>query len=411
MLYREMGKTGDRVSALGYGCMRLPQLNGRVDEERAEKQIISAIEGGVNYFDTGYLYPHSEVTLGKILARGYRDKVLIATKLPPPLIHSRKDMETVFAAQLKRLQTDHLDYYLIHSVMTWEGWRRLQQLGVAAFLAEKKRAGLIRRIGFSYHGTKDHFKMIVDDYPWDFCQIQYNYMDEHNQAGKAGMEYAAAKGLGVVVMEPLRGGALVGRMPAKIQAVWDRAETKRTPAEWALLWVWNHPEVSVVLSGMNEESHIAENLRIAAQAHPQCLSANELKRIADVKEALVEMMKVGCTGCGYCMPCPAGVNIPLCFTIYNNKHLFNDKAMQFAYLGFTAGTDGGQPSYASLCRDCGRCEKHCPQSLPIRRHLKEVGRDMQRFYFKPVAGLIRSYYKIRALLKRSGNSGKRDSGD
>ncbi len=406
MLYREMGQTGDKVSILGYGCMRLPKKDGRIDEERTEKQIISAIEQGVNYFDTAYLYHNgkSESILGNILAKGCRNKVMIATKLPPPLIHSPKDMETIINTQLKRLHTDYIDYYLVHSIMSMEGWQRLKRLGVEEFLEKAKRAGKIRNIGFSYHGNKDHFKEIVDDYRWDFCQIQYNYMDEYNQAGKEGLLHAASKGLGIVIMEPLRGGQLVGKMPPAIQDIWDQAKIKKTPAEWALRWVWNHPEVSVVLSGMNEEAHIEENIRIANASYPLSLSIDELELIDDVKKSLAGMMKVGCTGCGYCMPCPAGVNIPLCFTLFNNKHLFHDRSFQFAYLGFTTGTDGGKPSYASLCQNCGKCEKLCPQSLPISKSLKEVAKDMQGFYFEPVGGLIRGYYKIRSLI---GHSKKR----
>ncbi|MFZ5969918.1 MAG: aldo/keto reductase [Bacillota bacterium] len=213
MLYREMGKTGDKVSILGYGCMRFPKKDGRIDEKRTEKQIISAIEQGVNYFDTAYIYSGSEAVLGNILAKGYRDKVMIATKMPLILIHSMKDMESTLNTSLKRLQTDYIDYYLIHSVTSREGWQRLKQLCVEEFLEKAKQSGKIRRIGFSYHGDSNQFRDIVDDYPWDFCQIQYNYMDEHYQAGKEGLMYAASKGLGVSVMEPLRGGFLVGKMP------------------------------------------------------------------------------------------------------------------------------------------------------------------------------------------------------
>ncbi len=399
MLYRELGKTGEKTSVLGYGCMRFPRKDGRIDEERTEKQIISAIEQGVNYFDTAYIYPNSEAVLGKILAKGYRDKVMIATKLPLPLVHSRKDMDTILENQLKRLQTDHIDYYLMHSVMTLEGWQRLKQLGVEEFLEKAKQEGRIKRIGFSYHGEKDQFKRIVDDYPWDFCQIQYNYMDENYQAGKEGLAYAASKDLGIVIMEPLRGGFLVGKMPREIQNLWDSAKVKRTPAEWALRWIWNHPEVSVVLSGMNEEAHIAENVRIANSAHPHSLSADDLKLVSHVKATFQRMMKVGCTGCGYCMPCPAGVNIPRCFESYNDKHLFGDPYVFAKYIGFTSGYDGRKPSHASLCRDCGKCEKHCPQSLPIRQHLRAVSRDLEGFYFKPLVRMIRGYYKVRGIIK------------
>lgn len=398
MLYREMGNTGDKVSVLGYGCMRFPKKDKKIDEERTENQIISAIQQGVNYFDTAYVYPNSEVVLGRILAKGYRDKVMIATKLPIFMVYSRKDMDNILNTSLKRLQTDHIDYYLIHAVSGMEGWQRLKQLGIEEFLKEAKQSGKIRRIGFSYHGNRDQFKDIVDDYKWDFCQIQYNYLDEYTQAGKAGLEYAASKGLGVSIMEPLRGGLLARKMPKEVKAIWDGAEVKRTPVEWALRWVWNHPEVSVVLSGMNDEANIEENLKIAEEAYPNSLSQSEQKCIDDVKIKLSEMLKVGCTGCSYCMPCPAGVNIPMVFGYYNNKHMFHEKSPQYEYLGMTIGADGGKPSYASLCKNCGKCEKHCPQKLPIRKHLKEVSRDMESFYFKPAAALIHGYYKVRSIM-------------
>lgn len=399
MLYREMGKTGDKISILGYGCMRFPKKDRKIDEERTEKQIVSAIEKGVNYFDTAYIYPNSEVVLGKILAKGYRKKVMIATKLPLFMVHSRKDMDNLLNTSLKRLQTDYVDYYLIHAVSSMEGWQRLKEMGIEDFLIKAKQSGKIRRIGFSYHGDRNQFKAIIDDYPWDFCQIQYNYLDEFTQAGKDGLEYAASKGIGISIMEPLRGGLLARKMPDEIEAIWDKSEVKRTPVEWALRWVWDHPEVTTLLSGMNDEAHIEENLRIAEEALPHSLSENEQKRIDDVKTKLSKMLKVGCTGCSYCLPCPSGVNIPMVFGYYNNKHMFNDKTSKFQYLGMTIGADGGKPSYASLCVNCGKCEQHCPQNLPIRKHLKEVSKDMESFYFKPAVSLIHGYYKVRSIMK------------
>jgi uncharacterized protein len=395
MQYREMGKTGDQVSVLGYGCMRFPKTNGKIDEERTRKQIISAIEKGVNYFDTAYVYPNSETVLGNILANGYRDKVMIATKMPLPLIHSRKDMEATFETQLKRLKTDHIDYYLMHSINSKAGWMRVKDLGVTEFLKKIKAEGKIRRIGFSYHGEGGDFKDIVDDYPWDFCQIQYNYMDENFQAGKEGLLYAASKGLGVIVMEPLRGGLLAGKMPPRIAETWKGAGIEGTPAEWALRWVWNHPEVSAVLSGMNHEDQIEENIRVAETAFPNALSSVEIKCIDQVRNALHKEIKVGCTGCGYCMPCPAGVNIPGCFSYYNDQAIYGKRTGGMEYMGSLSGVDGGKPSYASLCKDCGKCEKHCPQSLPIRTHLKEVSKEMEPFYFRPLVGMVGGYYKIR----------------
>lgn len=399
MQYREMGKTGDPVSILGYGCMRFPKVNGKIDEDRTRKQIISAIERGVNYFDTAYMYPNSETVLGNILSDGYREKVMIASKIPPFMVHSRKDMDTVLETQLKRLKTDYIDYYLIHSITTKEGWERMKQLGAVDFLEKAKAAGKIRRIGFSYHGEGHDFKDIVDDYPWDFCQIQYNYMDENAQAGIEGLRYAASKNLGIAVMEPLRGGLLAGKMPPKIERIWSDAGIGGTPAEWALRWVWNHPEVSVVLSGMNQEDQIDENIRIAGTARPNSLADVEAECINKVKTALREKLKIGCTGCGYCMPCPAGVNIPVCFSYYNDKSIYEDKSVGMHYMGMLGGMDGGKPSFASLCKGCGKCERHCPQSLPIRKHLKEVSKEMEPPLYKPLIGMVGGYYKIRGMFR------------
>jgi predicted aldo/keto reductase-like oxidoreductase len=402
MLYRTMGKTGERVGVLGYGCMRFPRKDRKIDEERTEKQIVSAIEQGVNYFDTAYIYPNSETVLGKILAKGHRDKVMIASKLPTFMVHSFKDMENILETQLKRLQTDHIDYYLMHNLNSMEGWQRLKQLGAEEFLVQAKKAGKIRHIGFSYHGDKFQFKQIIDDYPWEFCQIQYNYMDENNQAGREGLEYAASKGLGVSIMEPLRGGLLARRNP-NIEAVFNQSDIKRTPAEWALRFVWNHPGVSVVLSGMNEESQIVENIKIANSARPNSLSESELQYIAEAKKALSEKLKVGCTGCGYCMPCPAGVNIPMCFAYYNDRFVYDDPKVKHHYMGMLAGIDGGKPSYASLCKSCGKCEKHCPQHILIRDQLKDVSEEMESWFFKPLVGFVHGYYSLRGLFQ----SGKR----
>ncbi|MCX8128872.1 MAG: aldo/keto reductase [Clostridia bacterium] len=402
MLYREMGKTGDKLSILGFGCMRYPQKNGRIDEERTERQIIQAIEQGVNYFDTAYVYHagKSETILGKVLSKGYRDRVKIATKLPPYLVHSQKDMDSILENQLRKLQTDRIDYYLVHALNDIAGWNRLKELGIVEFFAKAKKDGRLVYVGFSYHGDKEDFKKIVDDYPWDFCQIQYNYIDENVQAGKEGLEYAASKGLGVIIMEPLRGGSLVGRMPEEIKKIWSSASVQRTPAEWALRWIWNHPQAAVVLSGMNEESHIEENIRIAGEAYAGSLTDEELMLYGKVKQEYSRLMRVGCTGCGYCMPCPAGVDIPLCFNYYNSKHLFKEKHSNFQYMAFTSGLSGGKPSNASLCINCGKCEKACPQHIEIRQKLKELSKDMEKPVMKPVLWILRKYLAIRNKLAR-----------
>jgi predicted aldo/keto reductase-like oxidoreductase len=269
MLYRKMPKNGDELSILGFGCMRLPvKENGAIDEERAKKQVRYAIDHGVNYVDTAWPYhlKESEPFLGRALANGYRAKVKVATKLPSWLVENHEDMDRYLNAQLEKLSTDHIDYYLMHGLVG-SLWDKVERLGVAAFLDKAKADRRIINAGFSFHGTREDFKRIVDEYDWDFCQIQYNFLDENNQAGTNGLEYAASKGLGVIIMEPLRGGNLARMVPPAIEQLWDQATEKRTPSEWALRWVWNHPEVTVVLSGMNEESHIEENLAIANKAY------------------------------------------------------------------------------------------------------------------------------------------------
>jgi predicted aldo/keto reductase-like oxidoreductase len=378
MLYRKIEKTQDELSILGFGCMRLAGGEASIDEERAAKQILYSIDHGVNYIDTAFPYHlgTSEPFLGRVLNDGYRGKVKLATKLPPWVTNTRDDMDKILKSQLERLQTEAIDYYLLHS-MNGEIWERLSGLGVLGFLDKAKDSGLIINAGFSFHGRLEDFKEIVDAYDWDICQIQYNYMDENNQAGTEGLEYAARAGLGVIVMEPLRGGNLTKMIPPEVQAIWDEAETKRSPAEWALRWVWNHPEVSVVLSGMNEESQVEENLRIADEAFPNSLNAKELELIGRVEKTYRRLMRIDCTGCRYCMPCPQGVDIPDCFDIYNSKYVFGDERTQLVY-NIRHGGISGSPSYASLCNECGTCEELCPQQLEIPELLKEVAAEFDK---------------------------------
>jgi len=377
MLYRTVPKTGDRLSILGFGCMRYPSKGRGIDEERTIRQIRHAIDKGVNYFDTAPVYHmgKSEVILGRALAGGYREKVKIATKLPHWSVFERADMDQILNTQLKTLGTDHIDYYLLHS-LSGSSFKKLLDLGVLDFLNAAKNDGRIKNAGFSFHGNTAAFKEIVDAYPWEFCQIQYNYLDETSQAGTEGLRYAAEKGLAVIVMEPLRGGNLGGRVPESIRKIWDSAPVKRTPAEWALRWVWNHPEVTVVLSGMNDEVHIDENIRTAEAGLPGSLMADELATVEKARDEYRRLMKIGCTGCGYCMPCPAGVDIPGCFAGYNAHHLFpQDRSGRFQYIGRHGGLLG-ERSNAGLCRQCGKCAKACPQHLPIPSLMKEVSREM-----------------------------------
>ena len=386
-----MEKTGDRLSILGLGAMRLPESNGKIDEARATRQIRHAVDEGVNYVDTAWPYHGgaSEPFLGRALDDGYRERVKLATKLPQWYVRSRQDMDYFLNQQLERLKTDHIDYYLIHA-LDGPSWQRIKDLGVIDFLDKAKQDGRIVNRGFSFHGSKEDFKTIVDAYGWDFCQIQYNYFDEHRQAGREGLEYAASKGLGVIIMEPLRGGNLARAMPPEVEAVFQEADVKRTPAEWALRWVWNHPEVTVALSGMNEESHVEENLKIAGEAHPNSLTDKELDLVDRAAKTYTRLMKVGCTGCQYCMPCPAGVDIPGCFDRYNHVHMFGDKRrMRFFYAAQMGGAITGKASNASLCKECGKCVKACPQELPIPEILKDVSREFEGFWFKPMVWLMK----------------------
>lgn len=394
MQFRTVPKTGDRLSILGFGCMRLALKDGAIDEDRATRQLRTAIDRGVNYVDTAVPYHNgaSEPFVGRALGGGYRDKVRLATKLPHWSADSAKDMDRLLAAQLANLQTDRIDYYLVHN-LSRPTWERARDLGVLDFLARAKKDGRIRNAGFSYHGDKDTFPTIVDAYDWDFCQIQYNYLDENSQAGTAGLEHAAAKRLAVIIMEPLRGGNLGKEPPASIRTIWDEAPVKRSPAEWALRWIWNHPAVTVVLSGMNEEAHIEENLRIAGEAAPRSLTAQELQLVGRVRDEFRRLMHCGCTGCQYCMPCPSGVDIPTCFEILNSQHVFGNPEMARMVYLIRAGGVFGKPGIASLCTECGACEKKCPQSLPIRRLLKDVARE----YDGP--RLTMKVYGIKAFLR------------
>jgi len=380
MLYRKVPKTGDELSVLGFGCMRFTAKAGGsgVDEDRAIRQLRHAIDCGVNYLDTApaYHFGASERIVGRALEGGYRKNVRVATKLPPWSVRSRRDMDRILDGQLDTLGTGHIDYYLLHS-LTGESFARLKKIGVLEFLDTAQKDGRIRNAGFSSHADLSVFREIVDAYDWAFCQIQYNYLDEESQAGTEGLRYAREKNLAVMVMEPLRGGNLAGPVPEGIQKIWDRSPVKRSPAGWALRWVWDHPEVTVVLSGMNNEGYIEENLRAAEDAYPGSLTEGELRTITQARDMYRQLMKIGCTGCRYCMPCPSGVDIPGCFSLYNTLHIFpHDKAAKFQYFGRHGGLMGGV-SYAGLCSRCGRCEKVCPQHLPVRDLLRDVSREME----------------------------------
>ena len=381
MLYRKMPKNGDELSILGFGCMRFTvNKDGSIEEERATRQVRYAIDRGVNYLDTAWPYHggQSEPFLGRALVDGYRQKVKLATKLPSWLVKSREDMDRFLNAQLEKLRTDHIDYYLVHALAS-ELWDTVEKLGIADFLNAAKADGRIVNAGFSFHGAGKDFSRIVDAYDWDFCQIQYNFLDEKNQAGTAGLEYAASKNLGVIIMEPLRGGNLVNPLPPAVKEIWDEAPTQRSPAEWALRWVWNHPEVTVVLSGMNHEAQVEENLKVAGEAYPNSLTEDEQGRVKRVEGKYRELMKVDCTGCRYCMPCPSGVNIPFCFEEYNTLYMSgNVEGTKFHYAVRLSGVlSVGEPEFASQCTQCGQCVEKCPQHIEIPTVLEAVVQEFE----------------------------------
>ena len=375
MNYRK-DKYGNDISILGYGCMRFTQTAGKIDLDKAEKEIMTAYHAGVNYYDTAYVYPGSEAALGEILEKNnIRDQVYIATKLPHYLIKTEKSMEKCFTEQLKRLRTDHVDYYLMHMLTDVATWERLKNLGIIEWLKEKQESGAIRQVGFSYHGNADMFCQLIDAYDWDFCQIQYNYMDEHSQAGRRGLKYANEKGLPVIIMEPLRGGKLVSRLPEEAKKIFEEYPTKHTPVQWALRWLWNQPEVTCVLSGMNSVEMVVDNTNTAASVAVGELGAAEEEMLKNVVKAINSKMKVGCTGCGYCMPCPKGVDIPGTFAAYNRRYSEGKRAALTEYFMCTAMRKNS--SAASNCIECGKCEKHCPQHIEIRKELKNARKELE----------------------------------
>lgn len=387
MQYRVNNKNGEKLSVLGFGCMRFSK-----SESDVEKQIIHAIENGVNYFDTAYIYPNSEVILGRVLSKGYRKQVNIATKLPPYLVKKYDDFDKLFYKELERLQTDYIDYYLMHMLTDINTWNRLKDLGVEKWIEEKKTSGQIRNIGFSYHGGKSEFIKLVDAYDWEFCMIQYNYLDEHNQAGKSGLKYASSKGLPVMIMEPLRGGKLVSNLPKEVYKQFDLATTKRSPAEWALKWIWDQAEVTLVLSGMNSMEMLDENMRVASESKINTLTDEERVMFDKVKTSLQEKIKVPCTGCNYCMPCPVGVDIPTCLSCYNDIEIEGRIGAFSKYIMQTSLKS--QPHNASLCVMCGQCEKHCPQDIKIMKELKNVTKKLEGIHYKPIRALAKRFMKL-----------------
>ena len=389
MQYRK-DKAGNDLSVLGFGCMRFTKKGNAIDLDKAESEIMAAYRAGVNYYDTAYIYSGSEVLLGTILKRnGIREKVNIATKLPQYMVNSLKGVEKTFREELNRLQTEYIDYYLMHMLTDIAQWIRLKDMGILDWIAEKKKTGEIRYIGFSYHGNSENFLKILEDYDWDFCQIQYNYLDENTQAGVTGLKAAAEKGIPVIIMEPLRGGKLVNMLPQEAKKLMQENVRGWSPAAWAFRWLYNQPEVTVVLSGMNSLEMVEENLRTADSARAGDLQEQDLALIGQVRELIRSREKVGCTGCRYCMPCPKGVDIPGIFRCYNAMYTEgkSDARFQFAQtVGLTR-----KPAFATQCVGCGKCESHCPQSIPIREKLKEADKALRPLPYKIGINVARKF--------------------
>ena len=389
MQYRQ-DKAGNRLSVLGFGCMRFPQKGRSIDLEETEREIMEAYHAGVNYYDTAYVYGGSEAALGEILARnGIREKVNIATKLPQYLVSSRTALDKYFREQLARLRTNHIDYYLMHHLTDIAMWEKLKAVGAIPWLEEKKKSGEIRYVGFSYHGNSDGFLKILADHDWDFCQIQYNYFDEYAQAGVAGLKAAAEKGIPVMIMEPLRGGKLVGMLPAGAKEIMRQSGRGWSPAERGFRWLYNQPEVTVVLSGMNSLEMVRENCRIASETEPGAFTPAEHDILRRVTEEIRRNDRVGCTGCRYCMPCPKGVDIPGTFRCYNAMYIESPMQGRFQYAQTVGLTK--EPAFASQCVGCGKCEAHCPQQIPIREKLKEADKALRPLFFKAGIGIARKF--------------------
>ena len=398
MLYRKDRK-GNEISQLGFGCMRFTRKGNAIDFDKAEKEVMQAVHAGVNYFDTAYIYTGSEELKGKIFKKnGVREQIHIATKLPQYMLRSIDAVEKTFKEELKRLQTDYIDYYLMHMFTDIHEWENLKHIGIEDWIAGHLADGSIRNIGFSYHGDPDMFLKILNAYNWDFCQIQYNYLDEHSQAGRRGLEVAHEKGIPVIIMEPLRGGKLVNMLPKEAHEAIEKSERGYTAAEWGLRWLWNQPGVTCVLSGMNSSEMVAENIRIASDMTVDQFTEADFETIEEIKKAIRKKEKVGCTGCRYCMPCPKGVDIPGIFHYYNLSSIEKKSTtrMEFARnMGLRKDS-----CMASQCIKCGKCEKHCPQHIAIREKLQEADKVLRPAPYKVGIEVARKIMVNKRNLKK-----------
>ncbi|GHU26726.1 aldo/keto reductase [Spirochaetia bacterium] len=402
MQYRIDKKSGNSLSVLGFGCMRFPRKSGipvsgsqnyaSIDYKKSEALVLEAVQRGVNYFDTAYLYPGSEETTGSILANAkIRGKVFIATKMPLLFCKQGADLEKFFQKSLERLKTKYVDYYLLHMITDSNQWEQFKKWGVESWIAEKKKSGQIKQIGFSFHGSQPDFLQVLGDYDWEFCQIQYNYSDPNFQAGVTGLK-KAAETMPVIIMEPLLGGKLATGLPADAGQAFKKANPDLSPAQWGLKWIWDQSEPTVVLSGMNTPEQLAENLTVADSAVPGMLTRAEHELFDQVRGIFSASYKIHCTGCNYCMPCPQGVNIPACFSAYNTSYTmgFNIGIQQFIT---SIGITSEKTSSPHLCVKCGKCETHCPQHLPIMQNLELVRHRLEPFWVRWGGGIARTFLK------------------
>lgn len=370
MKYRIFPKTGDPISLLGLGTMRMPSHgDGKLDHQESVRLIQRAIDLGVNYVDTAYMYHdgESEIVVGKALKEGYREKVFLADKMPVWLAKDEKEMKELFEEQFRRLNVEGIDFYLVHNI-TVPIWKRAKKYGLMNFLEEQQKKGRIRHVGFSFHDDVGFFEEVLKEYPWDFCQIQLNYMDRDFQAGVKGLKMAKEMGIPTMVMEPLKGGKLTDRVPDSVKRLWEGAQVKRTPAEWALRWVADFPEVVTILSGVHTMEQLEENIKILSEAEPNTLTEKEKRVIERVAAEYNQLIEYACTGCKYCLPCPVKLDIPTVIDLLNQHRLYegNEKVQQDYDLWF------GQERRASACVSCGQCEEKCPQSLPIIQIMKKA---------------------------------------
>jgi hypothetical protein len=376
MKYRKFGKSDRLVSALGFGTMRLPTTGkpADIDEPAAEKMLCRALDDGVNYVDTAYPYHegNSERLVGKVLANGYRSKVILATKMPVWDVNKSEDFDRFLNEQLDKLQTEHIDFYLLHTLQS-TSWRKVRELGVIEWSEGAKADGRIGRLGFSFHDTLDAFKEIVDDHDWPFCQIQYNYVAEQCQAGTEGLNYAAEKGLAVIIMEPLFGGSLVD-LPEGLKKVWDAHGEKRTPADFGLQWLWDKPQVSLVLSGMSTMEQVEENVESAARSAVGSFSKEDHRLVSLLQAAYEELSPAPCTKCGYCLPCPNGVDIPTNIDLYNAGVVFKKNSLSLSKNLYAALPEEQK---ASACAACGECEEKCPQKIEVAELMPRIHEELK----------------------------------